>query len=435
MKKICILIFLTLLISCSDENKTDRELLLRDQKELNKNLTSYKVSTYKFGKILIRSSVSKDSISPEFNAFKSDLDRIFKKVVKYNLDSTESLSLLDYVSIYRDYNKMEDFITRTDEDIFPTLSDAFHEIYADSTSKKQEFYTGKEKEYVQNIEHSILSAIVILSKDLGKEVSLYECSKTKPALLPDGEIKTLLQFFRGFLFFEKGLYYLSEDEISRNITWLNSNNNIELPYTRTLFKWGNLDNAKTHVAFHGMNHLFRGFDRLMMDRKIDEERALKDFELFLEDTKAIGLDNELIWSIETYLYLKNDDQEKSIASLKKLQSSHLLSSSDKKRVTEAIVYVENRESGKVLNGIYDKFFLSKIATKYIYSILAKTDWEQIMKEQNVPHTEEMFKTIDNFNELMVNLNTYSSTEKLKEVGKDLKDKSKNLWNKAIEMVD
>lgn len=436
MKNILLLILLFFIIGCSDENKTDGDLLERDKQELEASLNSYKVFTYKFGKILIRAAASppKDTTSIKFQA---DLDRISKKFVKYNLDSTQSLSMIDYISIYRDYKKMKAFIIETDEDIFPTLSDALMIIQADSVNRNNNIkrLTGKEKEFVQNIEHSILSAIVILSKDLGKEVSLYECSKTNPELLPDSEIKILLQFYRGFLFFEKGLYYLSEEEMTRNIAWLNKNKNLDFPYTRALFKWNNLSNQKTFLGLHSLNHLFRGFDRLMMDREIDQERALEDFEIFLKDSKEIGLDNEIIWAIETYLYLNNEKSEKAIVSLTKLKSSNLLFRNDKKRIDESIEYLKTREPGKVLNGVYDKYFLSKIATKYILHILSKVDWQSIMEEQNVPHTEEMFKMIENFKTFTKNLNKYTSAEQLKETGKDLKNKGKNLWNKAIELME
>lgn len=433
--KTLFLILLVLTISCNDKDITDKALLEKDKRELKESLDSYKVTTYKFGKILIRASAEKDTVSAEFQSFKSDLDLIFNKVVKYDLENPESLSVLDYISIYRDYKNMEDFIMETDEDVFPTLIDAFNVIYGDSISKKRDYFKGEDKVYVQNIEHSVLSAIVILSKDLGKEVSLYECAKTNPELLPDSEIKTLLQFYRGFLFFEKGFYYLSEDEISRNIDWLNTNENVDLPFTRKFFKWGNLDNDKTHVAFHGINHLFRGFDRLMMDRDIDEKRALEDFEIFLQDANEIGLDNEMVWSIETYLYLKNEENEKAIASLTKLKTSDLLSSNDKARIDESIDYVKNRKPENVLNGFYDKFFLSKVATKYMFSILSKVDWKKVMEDQNIPHTDEIFKTLDNLKDFIENLEKYSSTEQLKETTEDLKNKGESLWDKAKELAD
>ncbi len=437
--QILLILLLLCFISCSDENKTDADLLERDKKELNDNLASYKVSSYKFGKILIRASVEKDTISAEFQSFKADLDRLSDIIMKYDFENGENLSLLDYITIYRDYKRMESFIMKTDEDIFPTLSDALNIAYGDSTSKKRPFYTGKEKEYVQNMEHAVLSAMVILSKDLGKQVSLYECSKTKPDLLPDSETKTLLQYFRGFLFFEKGLYYLSEDEISRNIDWLNNNKNVDLELTKTVFQWGNLDNKQAHIGLHAFNHLFRGFDRLMMDREIDHERALADFEVFLEDSKKIGIDNEITWSIETYLYLMNEKNEKAITSLTKLKSSNLLSTRERKSIDESIEYLKNREPGKVLNGFYDRYFLGKIATKYMLSILAQVDWKKIMEEQEVPYTEEMFTNIERFKDFVDHLNQYASKEKLKETGKDLKDKGtevgKDLWEKAKQLAE
>lgn len=430
-----LLLLLVLTISCSDTNKTDEELLKKDKLAVEESLDSYKVTTYKFGKILIRASAEKDTVSEEFQYFKADLDRIFNKVVKYDLENPESLSSLDYLLIYRDYKKMEDFIMKTDEDIFPTITEAFNVVYGVSINKRKEYYTAKEKEYVQNIEHLVLSAVALLSKDLGKEVSLYECIKTRPELLPDSEIKTLLQYFRGFLFFEKGYYYLSEDEISRNIDWLNANKDIDLVYTRAVFKWGDITNEKTHIALRSLNHLFRGFDRLMMERDIDEERALQDFEMFIKGAKEIGLDNEIVWSIESYLYLKNEENEKAIASLTQLKTSRLLSSEDKTRIDESIVYLENRKSGKVLNGFYDKYFLSKTATKYMISILSKVEWEKIMREQNVPHTEEIFKTMENLNGFNENFKKYSSKENLKKTGADILDKGAGLLNKAKEIVE
>ncbi|WP_177764544.1 short-chain dehydrogenase [Flavobacterium sp. I3-2] len=427
INKIIIIIFICLSISCSSD-KTDEFLLEKDRIELEKSLDSYQVTTYKFGKILLRASIENDTISEDFQKFKSDLDRIFNIIINKEKNN-ENISLIEYISIYRDFKKMQNFILKTDEDVFPTLTDAIRIAYGDTLNQRKKFYEGDEKEYVQNMEHAVLSAVVILSKDLGKEISLYECSKTKPEFLPDSEIKTLLQFYRGFLFFEKGYLYLSEDEFSRNIEWLNKNKNVELPYTKAFFQWGNLNNTQTHIAFHSMNHLFRGIDRLRMERKIDEERALEDFEVFINDANEIGLNNEIVWSVETYLYLKKEDNEKTIAALTKLKSSELLTADEKKGIDESIAYIKNRNPEKVLNGFYDKFFIGKIATKYIFNVLSKIDWKKILKENNVPKTDEMFQLIDNFKEINNKITNYSNKETLKETSDEVKKAGENVLDK------
>ncbi len=439
MKNILITFIVFLTISCSTTPKTDNELLAKDKIDLAESLQSYKVTTYKFGKIMIRASVATDTLSPEYQAFTSDFKNISKLLLNIGEKGTEDLSALDYISIYRDYKKMEDYIAETDEDIFPTIAEVFALTHDDAQLANQPFAKGTEKEYSQNIEHSILSAIVLLSKDLGKEISLYECSKTKPDLFPDIELKTLLLYYRGFLYFEKGFYYLSEDEYSRNIAWLNAHPNIELPYVKSLFKMATLDNKQTHIAFRAMNYLFRGFDRLTMDRDIDKKRALEDFEAFLKDSKEVGIDNEMIWAVETYMYLHNGEKDKAIVALTKLKSSKLLSAKDKKSIEESITYLKERESGELLNGVYDKFFLGKIASKYMLSVLAEVDWEKVLKENDVPHTKEMFETIEKFQEFIATMDSYTNEDKLKEVGKEagkeLKNQGKNLWNKANELLE
>ncbi|WP_075343209.1 short-chain dehydrogenase [Tenacibaculum agarivorans] len=434
-KAVFLIIFFGVFIACTSKEKTDAELLNLDKRKLDKSLNSYKVFPYKFAKIALRSAVVKDTISEEYQKFKVTLDKISKRLMSHDIENPDKLSMLDYLRIYRDYKKMESFIMKTDEDIFPTIRDALQVAYGDSIAKAQPFFSGKQKKIIESFEHSVLSAIVILSKDFGKEVSLYECSKTDPDILPDTELRALLSFFRGFLFFEKKLYYLSENEISRNLTWLDVNKDVNLFHTRAMFQWGDLNNEETHIAFHAINHLFRGFDRLMMKRDIDEKRAIKDFESFLKDANKIGLNNEITWSIETFLYLKTDEKEKAIASLEKLRSSVLLSSMEKEKINESITYLKNRESGKLLNGVYDKFFISKIATKYMFSVLSKVDWEKLFKENDVPYTKEMFIVIDNFKEFIDKLNTYASADGLKEAGKDLKDKGKNLLEKAKGLIE
>ncbi|TCI94802.1 short-chain dehydrogenase [Tenacibaculum sp. M341] len=436
MKHFILLFFtISLLVNCSGEEKTDQELLKLDKKALKESLSSYKIFPYKFVKIAVRSTFTEDKHSEEFQSFKSTLNKLSGKLLSHDISEPKKLSILDYISVYRDYKKMENFIIKTDEDQFPTITDALNMMYGDSISRQRPYYSGEAKEFVQSLEHTVLSTIAIAGKSIGKEISLYECSKTNPDYLPDSEIKTLLHYFRGLLFFEKGLYYLSEDEISRNIKWLENNKGIDLPYSREIFEWGNLNNEETYKGVHGLNHLFRGFDRLMMDREIDEERALKDFEVFLKDANEIGLENEIIWSVETYLYLKNEQKEKAIASLTKLKTSSLLSSKEKSKIDESIAYLQDRDAESLLNGVYDKYFLAKIATKYMFSKLAEVEWKKVLKEQNVPHVDEMFVVINNVAYLMDNMNLYMTKEGIEEVGEDLKNKGKDLFDKAKGLMD
>lgn len=426
------LFFFLLIFGCSSV-PTDEELLALDREKLTEHLDYDKITFYKFAKIAVRSSAVQDTTKPEYQKFSKHLNSVLNSLSKVNIDSGQSISPIDALLLYKDYRAVKGFVKDTEEDIFPTLVESFNHIYGDKKNQLA-LLKGNAKTEAQNIEHAILSMVVLATRDMGQPFALYECSKTQPELLPNHETKTLLEFVRGFLFFSNNLFYLSEDGLTRNIKWLDKNENVPLPYTKAFFGWRNLSDSQTHTAFHSLNYLFRGFDRLRMERKIDEERALDDFEKFLEDTKKLGLETELTLAVESYSYLKREDKEKAVAALTKLTKSPLLSNSEREALEKTISYVNNREADKALNGVYDKVFLSKIATKYVFSILTKIDWERVLKENNVPHTDEIFATVRKVRQMSNAVSSYTSEataekgkNELKKKGSELLDGAKGLF--------
>ncbi|RZL45885.1 MAG: short-chain dehydrogenase [Pedobacter sp.] len=422
-----LILLIAIFAGCSKPN-TDAELLKIDQQKLTENLDYDKITFYKFAKIAIRASAVQDTTDATYQKFGKNLNNIVNSFSKVD---TADISVVDALLMYKDYRAVKGFVKGTDEDIFPTLVEGINKIYGNGNSYP--LITGNQKTETQNLEHAVLSMIVLATRDFGQPFALYECSKTQPEKLPDHEVKTLLEFVRGFLFFSNKLYYLSEDGISRNINWLDKNENIPLPYTKAFFGWRNLSDSQTHTAFHSMNYLFRGFDRLMMERKVDEERALDDFEKFLVDTKKLGLETELTLAIESYLYLKREDKEKAVVALTKLNKSPLLSNSEHEVLTKTIGYVNDREPGKALNGVYDKVFLSRIATKYMLSIMAKIDWKKVMKDNNVPHTEQIFATINKVQRISNSVSSYTNDKTIEKSKTELKKKGNDLINGAKDL--
>lgn len=430
---IIVLFIILLAFGCSKE-KSDDILLAIDKKTLDENINYDKIIFYKFAKIAIRSSAVQDTTTPAYKNFSGHLETITKTLNKADTNVIKNISVIDALLMYKDYRAVKGFVKETNEDIFPTLIEGINSIYGD---RKQNFTLLKNENKIQaqNLEHAVLSMIVLATRDLGQPFALYECSKTQPELLPDHEVKTLLEFVRGFLFFSNRLYYLSEDGISRNITWLDKNDNIPLPYTKAFFGWRNLNDSQTHNAFLSMNYLFRGLDRLMMDRKVDEERALDDFEKFIDGTKKLGLENELTLAVESYLYLKREDKDKAIVALTKLNKSPLLTNSEHEALEQSIIYVNERKTDKVLNSVYDKVFLSKIATKYMLSVLARINWEKVLKENKVPHTDEIFATINKVKQISNSVSDYTNRKTIETGKTDLEKKSSELLKDAKNLLN
>lgn len=433
MKNLFLFCTILFLAACSGE-KTDQLLLELDKKKLAENINYDKITFYKFAKIAVRSTAVQDTTQSEYQKFSKQAQSVVRTLNKVNGHGNENISVIDALRMYKEYRSVKQFVKETDEDVFPLLTAGL--IAMNNRARiPVPFFKDFNKAYYQNIEHAILSMAVLTTRDLGQPFALYECSKTQPELLDDCEIKTLLEFVRGFLFFGNNLFYLSEDGLSRNIKWLDKNEKIPLPYTKSFFGWSHLNDAQTHVAFHSMNYLFRGFDRMRMERKIDEERSLEDFEAFLNDMNKLGVQNELVWAITAYLNLKRERPEKSLPALEKLSKSPLFSNSEREAIQQTIVYIKDRKSDKALTNVYDKAFIGKIATKYMIALLSKIDWEKLMKQQGVPYTEEVFASIGKFKALSNSVSEYTQPSTIekgkKEIGKkgsELLEKAKGLWN-------
>jgi tetratricopeptide (TPR) repeat protein len=417
---------------------TDAELLQRDREELAELLNTNKILSYKFVKLCIRASLKPEESSAELVAFKSKGDPLFARMIRADAQGGE-LSVTDYIGLYRDFLTLKGYVRETDEDIFPCVTEVLVEAYGGDSlgfaagdtirivglrGGNVKFggldrFKGTQKVVLQNVEHAALSGLVLLSKDFGRSIALYECAETETAVLPDGEPKTLLNFFRGFIFFQEGLLYLSEQALTENLAWLDAHPKVELPWTYLAFQWGGLDQKQTHIAFHAMNHLLRGLDRLLMERDIDEKRALQDLEAFVKDAEKIGLDNEVVWMVQAYLYMKQEESEKAIVALKKLKGSALLGEDEKEVMDETIGYLEEREPDEALNGVYDHVFMGKVMIYYTLAKLAEVDWKKLMLENDIPHTAEIYATIERMEGVIKGIDQYTSTDELAEVGKEV----------------
>jgi hypothetical protein len=428
-----VILFCLLFSNCAND-ETDTILLEKDRKELNENLYSDKVLMYKTLKICIRASANSKEIPAEFVPFISKMQSIQDQVIEPKNGLKKELSVLDYISLYKAYSEMKAFSEKTDEDIFPAIIETNLFGRQNKNNSNPIFLSGTEKTQVQNVEHAVLSALVILSQDLGTDISLYECTKTNPDLMEDNQIKGLLQFYRGFLFFTKKLHYLSENEITNNIKWLDKNPNVDLSYVKLLFKWQNLNQEQTHLAFNAINYLFRGFDRQMMDREIDEKRSLDDFQVFLDNTQKLGVNNELTNIVAAFLYIKTEDNQKAIDALTNLKQSEILTNDDRNSIVESIDFLKNRKKGEIKNTVCDKIFMTKIATKFMFSMLSKVDWKAVLKENNIENTDQVFESIENYKKLMNNISKYSSGEVIEKTGKELESKGKNFLEEAKKLL-
>jgi len=442
MKKRTIKLFTFILVSfalasCFNE-KTDNELIQKDLAELSAQLDNHKVLFYKYGKLIVRSNV----IGEEQNSndvFGKELPYFYEKLLQHEADS---LSLSDYIAVFKTYNTVKEKVKNSNEDDYPTLTEAFLPAFVDSLDTSFFPKGKKEKAVLQSMEHGFLSGMVLASKNLGADIALYECSMTKTDILPQSEIRALLQLHKSLIFMAKDLLYISEIEQNNTIEWLNSKPEDSFEITQLIFSGYATNRDSAQLYFHALSHLVRGLDRIKMPRESDNEKGITDLEIFLNDAKQIGLEEDIVYGIEAYVAIKREDSERAIVALKHLKKSKHISRKDKANIKEAIGYLKNREPDKVLNGVYDKIFISKLAFNYVVDYLAQVQWERVLEQRGIHVNDHFTKAIEEINKLSEKAEKYSNTEtyinKGKEVTNEIKDKAeeegKKLWGKAKGLI-
>lgn len=426
MRKLLLISLILGFYSCSKE-KSDEEMLELDKQTLKETVVSGKALPYKFIKIAFRASDPNSKNVKNFSKVEKNLKSTIDRLNKYS--HPDKISPMEYLSLYSDYKKTVDFIEKTDEDDFTTCTEIVYNFF--NTGKPKVALKGKDKKLVEAHEHALLSLVAISSMKLGADIALYEADKTNMDLIQESELKASLQLCRGVIFLQNKLYYLGEAEYTKNLDWLDKNKSINLPITREVFQLGkDKSNEDVHLTFEAYNHLLRGLNRFMMEREIDQERALEDFEEVINAAHKLKYENEGIWAVEVYVYLKKGEDDKAIKALNKLKKSKYLTEDDKQILDKSINYIKKRDNEKVLTSVYDKAFMLEVIVRFSIAHIFEGKSEKLMKKYKIPHAKYINQKISVAESFVDNINRLKNGETIKETGKDVVDESKSLYEEA-----
>lgn len=409
------------LYSCSGE-PSDEEMLQKDQEKLTEEMGGEGLLLYKLLKITVRSAND-----PKASAHLKGHEKEFLVLAQLmnKMDKKGDLSAADYLRFTTSYNSVREYVKETDEDIFPCFFDAMRA--ADGKNVKQLSKSEKAKQDAQ--EHALMCIFMKFGGGFGKAEELYECNEIDSDQFKDSKEKVYLCFFKGMLLFEGGLNYLAEKEFTRNIEWLEDTDNADFREVNILFGKEQFNKKQSKDLALAINYLFRGVDRMMMERKVDDERSLEDLEKCIELTDKIGLSNEITWSISAYVHIKKEEYKKAITDLEKLKKSPYLNEDEKAAIDLAIEQLKKEDAeGASEEGAFDKETISGIVSNSLYGSMSFDDWKKVLSKKKVPYGNGFIEMMETFGKLQKEVAGATDSKKLKEEGK-------NLWDKTKELVE
>lgn len=407
--------------SCFNNEASDEEMLQQDRDRLNKEMYTDMVAAYKFCKIMSKAGYETDTTSAHQKQYHKELRENSGRFLKY--EKTGHLSPSEYLQLYKDYRNMKDYIVKTDEDKFPLFSEV-------NTGKYKPMKGAKRKEASAS-EHTVFSLFTFFSPGPFKDATLYECAMANPELLPkNGEDYSMIRFFRGYVFTSYKYHYIAEDELTRNIEW------IEDHKKNDYFLWSmltGLPKKETRQHYLAANYLFRGYNRMLMTREIDQERSLEDMEEFLDIYENdLGIHNTLTIGAHCYVYLRQGETDKAIASLKELKGRPELGDAEKEMVQKCIDYLEKdkKDTDEVLDEVFDKLFLGKVAMQYVGDKVAQVDASKFLKKMGIKTSGKMAGAMTAVSAVTRKIGQLSDGKQLREAEHAVEEESKNLWEEA-----
>ncbi len=287
-----------------------------------------------------------------------------------------------YARAAKELYELKNELRKIDEDRYPTVLEVILTANGSNPVKSGlSWYNG-------DYEHLFLCALWTGSRVAPRSFRTYELSEIEPAGLSDPSLQLLAYLLRGATFVSEHWPYMAEEEFTRYLETLERRRD-ELEGMKTFGSAAHASGDTLYAWYHAPGVLLRGLTRRQIGK---EEEAVEDFEAFLIDARLLGIENEGVWLIGTYVSLKKDRPEEAVAYLEKLAVSPMFDEDEKQLLRQAIGYLKERDSERALTSISDKVFVARMMIGYLKTILKETGWfEQLEKSesgQNLMRTAE-----------------------------------------------
>jgi hypothetical protein len=408
----------------------------KDKNEQQEVLDGLFVTYWKGAKISIRSiPVDENTQKIDFESIKNqqadklNLGKHLRRIYDFEsflkdeeVEDVEPLSSKEFVEVSKEIYSMSDSIKDMDEDDYPTFAEIIHH----SSRILQDEPVNMPSDWNNSMDHWMF-ALVMESRFGFGSWKTYELSKVNPDELMTSDYRIMASLHKGTDDLRNKWYYLADENFTKAINEASDTEITLQNYTKNLLvnnKIGDFTPEEQFgVIIRANSYLMRGFARHQADNSELNEKALEDIEAALVEFKNLGIENELVWMAESYLYIKNENTEKAIASLTKLEKSLYLTHKEKALIAETKQQILDRDPESALNSLTDKVIFYRLGFNYVMSYASEIQWLKILEQ-----TEQGKRILERFSELE---KTYEKVKSYLDVD-NLKEKATSNLKELIE---
>lgn len=322
----------------------------------------------------------------------------------------------EFMEFAQEVYAMAEAIETLDEDTYPTFAEVIHH----SSRVLQDKPIALPQDWNNSMDHWLFALVMESRFGLGSWKT-YEIDKINPQELATSDYRVIANLHKGVDHLRNQWYYLADESLSQAIAEASSSNITLQDHTKALLVKLKIKDFSPEEQFQLVTrasaHLMRGFSRHQADSDELNEKALEDIEAALSDFHSLGIENELVWLAESYVYINNEQQEKAIASLTKLESSNYLSDKELKLIATAKDKINNRDPDSALNILTDKVIIYKLGFSYTMSYASEIEWMQLLEKTQ--QGRNILKRFTELEQTFEKAKGYLDLDKLAEKGQDL----------------
>lgn len=405
-------------------SQSSLETDLEDQQDA---LDSVFVAYWKAGKISLRSlPLTEETEVINFDAINNrqaealglgpHLRKVFDTRLLFDRESADpyTFSVTHIFEFSKEIYHMKDKTEHMDEDDYPTFMEVI--------SHGKRITSGEELQLPNPWNNSLdhwAFALVMEARTLFNSWKTYELERVNVDDIKTSDFRSMAYLHKGVDGFRNEWFYLADKSFTNSIAELNKDkfslaSSVEDLANRHLIDGFTVE-QQVKLLLRATSYLMRGWSRQQSESDDLMVKAPEDVELALKDFNQLGIDNELVWLAESYLYIKKEDIERANVSLDKLLSSELISDKEKELIAETKEHLKNRESGKALNFLTDKVFMSRLGASYAYSYADEVEWVVFLKKSE--EGREILAKFENFESSINKAKEFLSLEEIKNKSK------------------
>jgi hypothetical protein len=319
--KILYVLFTSVLISLSGCDFFDTESgIEKDTNEQKEILNGLFVTYWKGAKLSIRSIPTDENTKAiDFQKIKQQqakdlnlgkhLSNIYDSEMFLNDDRSEDKEVFaakEFVEFAQEIFTMADAIEDLDEDDYPTFLEIIHHSNRVLQDKPFEL----PKDWNNSMDHWMF-ALVMESRFGFGSWKTYELQKLHPQDLVTSDYRVVANLHKGIDHLRNQWYYLADESFTQAIAEANNPDITLQGHSKDLLVEAKISDLEPEAQFRlvtrASSYLLRGFSRHQADSEELNEKALGDIEAAIADFHSLGIENELVWIAESYLYIKKED--------------------------------------------------------------------------------------------------------------------------------